>query len=62
GPESDEENLDMSPGIRHSGLARITSAPPVAEYNVQQFLGDPPPTVPPVLTAELFTHGPAGEQ
>ncbi|HIW90734.1 MAG TPA: hypothetical protein H9870_03605 [Candidatus Corynebacterium avicola] len=52
----------MTSGTRHSGLARITSAPPAAEYNVQQFLGDPPPTVPPVLTAALFTNQPAAEQ
>lgn len=39
------------------GLARITSAPPPPEYNVQQFLGDPPPTVPPVLGADLFHAG-----
>lgn len=37
------------------GLARITSAPPTPEYNVQQFLGEPPPTVPPVLRADLFS-------
>lgn len=39
------------------GLARITSVPPPPDYNVQQFLGEPPPTVPPVLRAELFTAG-----
>lgn len=37
------------------GLARITTAPPAPDYNVQQFLGAPPPTVPPVLKAELFS-------
>ena len=52
----------MNSGTRHSGLARITSAPPAAEYNVQQFLGDPPPTVPPVLTADLFTTRPTADQ
>lgn len=37
------------------GLARITTTPPVPEYNVQQFLGEPPPTVPAVLKADLFS-------
>ncbi|MGN0096691.1 MAG: hypothetical protein ACI38U_11590 [Corynebacterium sp.] len=37
------------------GLARITTTPPVPEYNIQQFLGEPPPTVPAVLKADLFS-------
>ncbi|MGO1948876.1 MAG: hypothetical protein ACTH1D_04535 [Mycobacteriaceae bacterium] len=55
--------MTMQRHQRHRGLARITSTPPTPEYNVQQFLGEPPPTVPPVLTSELFGeraphHGP----
>lgn len=37
------------------GLARITTTPRVPEYNVQQFLGEPPPTIPAVLKADLFS-------
>jgi hypothetical protein len=50
--------MSPAPSPRSSsatGLARLTTTAPAAEYNVQQFLGEPPPTVPAVLTAELFT-------
>jgi hypothetical protein len=47
-----------TPARRGRGLARITTSSPPAEYNLRQFLGDPLPTVPPVLTRALFDGGP----
>jgi hypothetical protein len=42
------------PAAPDHGLARITTSPEPADYNLRQFLGDPLPTVPPVLTRALF--------
>lgn len=39
--------------MRTTGLARIVSQPQPREYNLAQFLGEEPPTVPTVLTADL---------
>lgn len=54
--QSHQGRLDrLGRRAQRRGLARIVTTPASAEYNVEQFLGEPPPTVPPVLKADLFT-------